>query len=73
MLTTFVGVGAKHWPKQHADQLWSWITTRLDRIYAQMKPDTVSFWENLLSVRHIWSRPATILNSTLWFAGAIGR
>ncbi|KAI0762664.1 ARM repeat-containing protein [Fomes fomentarius] len=41
--------GAKHWPKQHADQLWSWITTRLDRIYAQMKPDTVSFWENLLS------------------------
>ncbi|KAI0823074.1 ARM repeat-containing protein [Trametes gibbosa] len=41
--------GAKHWPRQHADYLWSWIASRLDRIYAQMKPDTVSFWENLLS------------------------
>ncbi|KAH9853059.1 ARM repeat-containing protein [Lenzites betulinus] len=41
--------GAKHWPKQHADHLWSWIASRLNRIYAQMKPDTVSFWENLLS------------------------
>ncbi|TFK89763.1 ARM repeat-containing protein [Polyporus arcularius HHB13444] len=41
--------GSKHWPKQHADFLWQWITARLDRIYAQMKPDTVSFWENLLS------------------------
>ncbi|KAL1951786.1 hypothetical protein VTO73DRAFT_935 [Trametes versicolor] len=41
--------GSKHWPKQHADYLWSWIASRLDRIYAQMKPDTVSFWENLLS------------------------
>ncbi|KAI0757312.1 ARM repeat-containing protein [Daedaleopsis nitida] len=41
--------GSKHWPKQHADYLWSWITARLDRIYAQMKPDTISFWENLLS------------------------
>ncbi|EJF66455.1 ARM repeat-containing protein [Dichomitus squalens LYAD-421 SS1] len=41
--------GAKHWPRQHADHLWSWITARLDRIHAQMKPDTISFWENLLS------------------------
>jgi proteasome activator subunit 4 len=37
--------GAKNWPKQHFDQLWSWIISRLDRIYTIIKPDTIGFWE----------------------------
>ncbi|KAH9922007.1 ARM repeat-containing protein [Epithele typhae] len=41
--------GSKHWPKQHTDAFWTWIASRLNKIYAQMKPDTVSFWENLFS------------------------
>ncbi|KAF8274047.1 hypothetical protein EI94DRAFT_1714621 [Lactarius quietus] len=37
--------GAKNWPKQHSDQLWSWILSRLDRMYTNIKPDTIGFWE----------------------------
>ncbi|KAF9459432.1 hypothetical protein BDZ94DRAFT_1312356 [Collybia nuda] len=37
--------GSKHWPKPLSDRLWSWTTNRLDRIFAQIKPDTLSFWE----------------------------
>lgn len=42
--------GAKNWPKQHFDQLWSWIISRLDRIYASIKPDTIGFWETTFTV-----------------------
>ncbi|KAH9964279.1 hypothetical protein BC827DRAFT_1190239 [Russula dissimulans] len=37
--------GAKNWPKQRSDQLWSWVISRLGRIYANIKPDTIGFWE----------------------------
>ncbi|KAH9081608.1 hypothetical protein EDB83DRAFT_2512470 [Lactarius deliciosus] len=37
--------GAKNWPKQHSDQLWSWVLSRLDRMYTNIKPDTIGFWE----------------------------
>lgn len=43
-------IGAKNWPKQHFDQLWSWIISRLDRIYTSIKPDTIGFWEATFSV-----------------------
>ncbi|EGO02735.1 hypothetical protein SERLA73DRAFT_102663 [Serpula lacrymans var. lacrymans S7.3] len=41
--------GSKHWPKSKLDYLWSWIVSRLDRIYAQIKPDTLVFWEHFLT------------------------
>jgi proteasome activator subunit 4 len=44
-------LGAKHWPKTPSDRLWAWTTSRLDRIFAQIKPDTLSFWETAFSVR----------------------
>jgi hypothetical protein len=43
-------IGAKNWPKQHFDQLWSWIISRLDRIYTIIKPDTIGFWEATFTV-----------------------
>jgi hypothetical protein len=43
-------IGAKNWPKQHFDQLWSWIISRLDRIYTSIKPDTIGFWEVTFTV-----------------------
>lgn len=42
--------GSKHWPKQLSDQLWSWITDRLDRIFAQIKPDTLNLWEGIVNL-----------------------
>lgn len=42
--------GAKHWPKPAWDKLWAWTTARLDRIFTQIKPDTLTFWELLFSV-----------------------
>jgi proteasome activator subunit 4 len=43
-------LGAKNWPKQWSDQLWSWVISRLDRIYASIKPDTIGFWETTFTV-----------------------
>ncbi|KAI0067754.1 hypothetical protein BV25DRAFT_1834775 [Artomyces pyxidatus] len=43
--------GSKHWQKHIADQLWSWIITRLDKIYAQIKPDTIGFWEAMVNAQ----------------------
>jgi proteasome activator subunit 4 len=43
-------IGAKNWPKQWSDQLWSWVISRLDRIYTSIKPDTIGFWEATFSV-----------------------
>jgi proteasome activator subunit 4 len=42
--------GAKNWPKQRSDQLWSWVLSRLDRIFANIKPDTIGFWEAAIAV-----------------------
>ncbi|KAI0296143.1 hypothetical protein BC826DRAFT_1005479 [Russula brevipes] len=41
--------GAKNWPKQCSDQLWSWVISRLDRIYTSIKPDTIGFWEGTIN------------------------
>jgi proteasome activator subunit 4 len=42
--------GSKHWPKRLSSKLWSWTTSRLDRVFAQIKPDTLVFWESVFSV-----------------------
>ncbi|THH18097.1 hypothetical protein EW146_g2829 [Bondarzewia mesenterica] len=47
--------GSKHWPKQLSDQLWRWIMSRFDRIFAQIKPDTISFWEAFVNT-HLETR-----------------
>ncbi|KAH8100456.1 ARM repeat-containing protein [Cristinia sonorae] len=41
--------GSKHWTTQKYDHLWSWMMSRINRIFAQIKPDTLSFWENMFN------------------------
>ncbi|THV06075.1 hypothetical protein K435DRAFT_712109 [Dendrothele bispora CBS 962.96] len=41
--------GSKHWQPKALQRLWSWTTDHLDRIFAQIKPDTLSFWESVFS------------------------
>lgn len=43
--------GAKHWPKHASDKLWTWVRSRLDRIFAEIKPDTLTLWETSFAVR----------------------
>ncbi|KAL0950801.1 hypothetical protein HGRIS_007566 [Hohenbuehelia grisea] len=38
--------GSKHWPGPLSERLWAWVVARLDRIYAQIKPDTLNIWES---------------------------
>lgn len=42
--------GSKHWPQEHFETLWTWFMARLERIYSQIKPDTLSFWEGVFNV-----------------------
>ena len=42
--------GSKHWVETERRRLWDWFITRLPAIYAQVKPDTITFWEGLLLV-----------------------
>ncbi|KAF5384731.1 hypothetical protein D9757_006213 [Collybiopsis confluens] len=39
--------GSKHWSKGSADKLWQWSIVRLERVFSQIKPDTVNFWETV--------------------------
>lgn len=48
---TYGRVGSKHWTRSSSDQLWAWVTGRLDRIFAEIKPDTLTFWETAIAVR----------------------
>ncbi|KAJ7596682.1 hypothetical protein C8J56DRAFT_918063 [Mycena floridula] len=32
--------GAKHWPKKSSDKLWEWTASRLDDLFARIKPET---------------------------------
>ncbi|ETW87560.1 hypothetical protein HETIRDRAFT_469691 [Heterobasidion irregulare TC 32-1] len=43
--------GSKHWPKQLSDHIWSWVSFRLDRIFAQIKPDTIGLWEGVVNTQ----------------------
>jgi len=43
-------LGSKHWPKQKWDKLWTWTLDRIDQIFVQIKPDTLSFWKSVFSV-----------------------
>ena len=43
-------LGSKHWPKQKWDKLWTWTLERIDQIFVQVKPDTLSFWKSVFSV-----------------------
>jgi proteasome activator subunit 4 len=43
-------LGSKHWPKQKWEKLWSWTLQRMDTIFAQIKPDTIQFWESVFMV-----------------------
>ncbi|TFK57500.1 ARM repeat-containing protein [Heliocybe sulcata] len=43
--------GSKHWPKIWSEKLWSWTMTRLDRIFSQIKPDTLPFWESVFTLQ----------------------
>lgn len=43
--------GSKHWRKPDREEVWSWFVQRVDSIFAQIKPDTLSFWEIAFHVR----------------------
>ncbi len=44
-------IGSKHWPRQHAEILWTWALPLLQSVYAHLKPDTLGFWEDAFNVR----------------------
>ncbi|KAI0094551.1 ARM repeat-containing protein [Irpex rosettiformis] len=41
--------GSKHWPREQFEAVWTWFMERFERIYAQIKPDTLPFWEGLFN------------------------
>ncbi|KAH7104315.1 ARM repeat-containing protein [Auriculariales sp. MPI-PUGE-AT-0066] len=41
--------GLKHWPQAKADVFWAWLQPRLPKIYAQIKPDSVNYWESVFA------------------------
>ncbi|KAK7058314.1 Proteasome activator BLM10 [Paramarasmius palmivorus] len=41
--------GSKHWPKSASQKLWQWTAGHLDAILANIKPDTLPFWETVFS------------------------
>jgi proteasome activator subunit 4 len=45
--------GSKHWSSGTSEKLWTWTTDRLGRIFGQIKPDTLSFWEGFFHVSFI--------------------
>ena len=55
-------LGSKHWPKQKWDRLWTWTMDRIDQIFVQIKPDTLSFWKSVFSVS-IFVRPQPLVRS----------
>ncbi|KAF8922284.1 armadillo-type protein [Mucidula mucida] len=40
--------GCKHWTKTSSEKLWAWIRSRLDIIFAEIKPETLTFWETAI-------------------------
>ncbi|KAI0275116.1 hypothetical protein BC834DRAFT_851157 [Gloeopeniophorella convolvens] len=61
-----VARGAKNWPRQHSDRLWSWIASRLDRIYAGIKPDTIGFWEATITALLEGRDPRRVPHLSKW-------
>ncbi|KAF9270517.1 hypothetical protein L218DRAFT_889040 [Marasmius fiardii PR-910] len=41
--------GSKHWPPPESQRLWQWTSTRLPTIFANIKPETLVFWETVFS------------------------
>ncbi|KAI0702440.1 ARM repeat-containing protein [Cytidiella melzeri] len=41
--------GSKHWPQKQYKALWAWFLERFERIYLQIKPDTLAFWEGVFN------------------------
>ncbi|KAF9535499.1 hypothetical protein CPB83DRAFT_841859 [Crepidotus variabilis] len=39
--------GSKHWTPVDLKKLWTWTTSRLDRLVAQITPETIPFWESI--------------------------
>jgi proteasome activator subunit 4 len=37
--------GSKHWMESDRRKAREWFEQRMDAIFAQIKPDTLSFWE----------------------------
>ncbi|KZT23745.1 hypothetical protein NEOLEDRAFT_1135845 [Neolentinus lepideus HHB14362 ss-1] len=43
--------GSKHWPKPWSEKLWTWTMARIDKIFTQIKPDTLPFWESVFTLQ----------------------
>lgn len=50
-------LGSKHWPQQHVQTVWTWFMDRIERIYSQIKPDTLGFWEGVFNVGNYSRQP----------------
>ena len=59
--------GSKHWSKESLEMLWGWFGPRLDKIFAQLKPDTVTFWDSMFHVSHILVFILTLTSISLVF------
>ncbi|KAJ7630604.1 hypothetical protein FB45DRAFT_746590 [Roridomyces roridus] len=47
--TTFPG--SKHWPKPLSERLWTWSISQLDAVFLQLKPDTFTLWQSVVSAQ----------------------
>jgi proteasome activator subunit 4 len=43
--------GIKHYPLASSEYVWTWTIERLNRVFPQIKPDTMSIWEYLFSLQ----------------------
>ncbi|TFK76811.1 hypothetical protein BDN72DRAFT_829977 [Pluteus cervinus] len=41
--------GSKHWPPHLVNKLWEWTKPKFDKILSQIKPDTLPFWEGVVT------------------------
>lgn len=39
--------GSKHWSPTPSKKLWQWTANRFERVFAQIKPETILFWEEV--------------------------
>ena len=59
--------GSKHWSKESLASLWEWFEPRLDRIFAQLKPDTVTFWDSMFHVSYAATFGFNLVLTTSFF------
>ncbi|KAH8120588.1 hypothetical protein DFH11DRAFT_1838384 [Phellopilus nigrolimitatus] len=52
--------GSKHWFDTDRKVLWDWFMAHIEDIHAQIKPDTVVFWDNMFQEAFVDSDPQRV-------------